>query len=132
MPTTLPARANSSSSSLVDVSALRADILNEVQAGLLKALSDALSQVRINVPAPQVSVAAPQVTVDARLPSMPDINIPEASIMLTVPGIADLASNLDKVDRHLATIEALLRAPVTKTVERDANGLIKTVTERRG
>jgi hypothetical protein len=133
MPTNLnslaPAKP-SSSAGLVDITALRADIIREVQSSLLEAVTKALSKVSINVPAPSVSVAAPHIHVDA--PTIPPINIPEhGPIVLEVPGVAQLAELIRANTAQLVKVEQALLAREEMKVDRDANGLIKSTTTTR-
>lgn len=131
MPSQLPVPRQNNPSHLVDVTALRDEILTAVQRDLMAAVANALSQVSIQVPAPQVHVAAPNVTVDApALPAFPAW--PDQTITLHVPGVVELTQALDRVDSHLARLEQILLMPVTKDVHRRADQLIDTVTETRG
>lgn len=127
MPTTLPTRATAAPSGLVDVSALRESIIAEVQASLLAAVRDALSQVKINLPPPNVTVAAPDVTVTPTFEVAGPGVLPAPEVHVDIPAL-----DLSALIQRLSAIETLLRTPVTKTVERDANGLIKSVKETRG
>lgn len=118
---------------LVDVNALRDEILAAVQGNLIHALATALSQITINVPTPSVKVDAPIIQVDApTLPSFPSIPEPTIELEVALPGMSDLCERMCAVEDQLKVIADLLRQPVTKTVQRDYDQLITTVRETRG
>lgn len=127
MPMTMPNAPRSTSAPLVDVSALRESIMAEVNASLVAAIRDALAQIRLNVPVPDVSVAAPNITVD-----VPDITIPESTIVLQVPGIDKLSELVAANTAQMAALEKAMLATEHMTVERAGpDHLIQSTTTTR-
>lgn len=62
-----------------------------------------------------------------------DVSLPEITpeVTVTIPGLDELASEIQGLRTDLASVLSLLSQPTTKTVHRDGAGWIDSVTESR-
>lgn len=110
---------------------VQSDLTSEVAAQLAPEIRRLEMLVRSlvpqNYPTPQVTVQAhvdAPVTVQAEAPESPEIS-------LSMPGMGDLCGEVTALRNDVQSLTAALMTPVKRTVTRDAQGLILTITETR-
>jgi hypothetical protein len=128
----MPARRQSTQpgSTLVDVTALRDEILAAVNANLMRAVGEALSKLSITVPQPSVHVAAPtvQITPKIDLPAFP--KIPEPVVVVQMEGINSLVTAVNTMSDKLDECMQHMMKSRVREVERDTEGRIKRVIDK--
>lgn len=103
------------------------EIINEVTS-LLAPLTNALRTLRspnvtVQAPPPASVTVTPTINVDA--PDMDDVQI-------VLPGMDRLEAGMTSIATKLDALLTEAKKPVVRTVERDGNGLITKITEKRG
>ena len=80
---------------------------------------------------PTVNVAAAPVTVG---PAQVDVHVPQVlppDVEVTVPGLESFAVELRRTNTLLERLLAVADRPVTRTLVRDSQGLVQSMTDKR-
>src|SRR5438552_2483151 len=96
-------------------------VVRDIAEEVASQIRDELLQVPINVASPTVNVAAPAVNVEA----------PDLTVESSIPGLAELTTELRTVAGLLRDLLMTAKAPVTADVNRGVGGLIESITTRR-
>jgi hypothetical protein len=113
---------------------VHSDLANEVAAQLnpeIMRLERLLRSLTANPPTPQVNVAAPSVQVAAPQVTA-EVEAGEVIITAEFPGMSELRDEIMGLRADLAGFQRALLAPSVRTVERDADGRILRIIDRRG
>jgi hypothetical protein len=103
----------------------------DLEATLMRRVEDTIRGLKLQIPAPNVSVAPPQVLVAA-----PVINVEVSPADVDAPivsmDLSTLSSSLTRIESTLTQLLQVSKQPITRTVIRDRDGNITSITEKRG
>jgi hypothetical protein len=107
----------------------RGDLEKEVASQLspeIKRLEQLLRQLTKSPAPPQVHVAAPNVEVTNKVPE-----VKPAQVAVDLVGIEELCDEIVGLRKDLGAFVKEMSRPTVRTVERDSDGLITKITDRR-